>query len=141
MPDHPQPPAPPGAQSTSLALRTAAARNATPLRQLTSPLRPAWSDPAGGSALAGSEAMSWKGAMMHVPVWRSLSRRPRVCRRRRAASGAVLLSGTLLLALGAYGALQWPVSGGRSVAGAKQVSFGHGAGQGRVVRYTLTADE
>jgi FtsP/CotA-like multicopper oxidase with cupredoxin domain len=79
--------------------------------------------------------------MMHVPVWRSLLRRPWVGRRRTAASGAVLLSGTLLLALGAYGALQWPVSGGLSVAGARQVSFGHGAGQGRVVRYTLTADE
>jgi suppressor of ftsI len=74
-------------------------------------------------------------------------RRLRQDRQRCRASVTVLVVGTLLLTLGAYGALRWPgAANGRSVAGAEPVSFNQGAfnqgaGQGRVVRYTLTADE
>jgi suppressor of ftsI len=88
---------------------------------------------------------------MRGAVWVPCSGRSRGAWRRRLVSVSVLLVGTLLLTLGAYGALQQPtIASSRSVAGVagdntRPVSFtqgrAQGGGQGRVVRHTLVADE
>jgi suppressor of ftsI len=85
---------------------------------------------------------------MRVQSWLPPRQSSRRDWRQRAASAALLLVGTLLLTFGSYGALRWPGNAsGRSADGAnaERVSFSqggtHGGAQGRVVRYTLTADE